>query len=279
MCRCVSTCLLVWLLVSGHILAQPPEAKKILLIGTPPDHPWGSHMYMFDCHVLAKCLENTAHIKTVVSSNWPKDPKVTDNVAAIVFYSRPAGVIVLAPKIRPHVERLLQQGTGYVAIHWATCVGYTKFADEQTTRDDYKNILGGWFRRPPSRIKIQRAKLSQVEPDHPISLGWNDFTLRDEFYLDLVFHDKATPLITARIEEQDHTVAWTFERPDSNHGRSFGTVLGHFHDNFQREEFRRLLVNGILWSAHVNVPTSGAPVEVNADELTLPARRDAKTQN
>jgi hypothetical protein len=37
-------------------------------------------------------------------------------------------------------------------------------------------------------------------------------------------------------------------RPNSNGGRSYGNVLGHFHELFSREEFRRVLVNGILWN-------------------------------
>jgi hypothetical protein len=41
-------------------------------------------------------------------------------------------------------------------------------------------------------------------------------------------------------------------------------VLGHFHDNFQSEAFRKLVVNGILWTAHRSVPASGAPVKVEA---------------
>jgi type 1 glutamine amidotransferase len=41
-------------------------------------------------------------------------------------------------------------------------------------------------------------------------------------------------------------------------GRSFGTTLGHFHDNFANESFRRLIVNGILWSARIDVPPDGA---------------------
>ena len=65
-------------------------------------------------------------------------------------------------------------------------------------------------------------------------------------------------------------VAWAFERPVSKGGRSFGTTLGHFHRNFKIEAFRRMIVNAILWSAHVQLPLGGAPVAVTDDDLQLP---------
>jgi hypothetical protein len=48
--------------------------------------------------------------------------------------------------------------------------------------------------------------------------------------------------------------------------------LGHFHDNFAREDFRRLLVNGILWTAHADVPAEGADVRAPEELIKLPPR-------
>ena len=68
----------------------------------------------------------------------------------------------------------------------------------------------------------------------------------------------------------DVTVGWVYERPDG--GRAFGTTLGHPYKNFQIESFRRMIVNGILWSAHVDVPRAGAPVNVGEQFLKLPPK-------
>lgn len=73
-----------------------------------------------------------------------------------------------------------------------------------------------------------------------------------------------------RPQPIDLTVAWTFERPDSSGGRSFGTSLGHFHANFKTEPFRKMLVNAILWTAHTEIPKDGSPVDIRADALELP---------
>ena len=72
-------------------------------------------------------------------------------------------------------------------------------------------------------------------------------------------------------------MAWVFERRrDRNAGRSFGTTLGHFHENFEIEAFRRFLVNGILWTASVDVPPDGAVVNVADADLKLPPEPKAK---
>jgi hypothetical protein len=36
-----------------------------------------------------------------------------------------------------------------------------------------------------------------------------------------------------------------------------------------QSRFRRLIVNGILWTAHVEIPEGGAPVAVTAKDMDL----------
>jgi hypothetical protein len=62
-------------------------------------------------------------------------------------------------------------------------------------------------------------------------------------------------------------LGWAYERDDG--GRAYGTTLGHFYRNFEREAFRRTFVNGILWTAHRQVPQGGARVDVSDDVLNL----------
>jgi hypothetical protein len=69
-------------------------------------------------------------------------------------------------------------------------------------------------------------------------------------------------------------VAWAFDRADG--GRSFGFTGAHFHRNWGDENFRRLVVNAILWSAKVDVPADGARVEL--DPADLKKNLDRKTR-
>jgi hypothetical protein len=55
---------------------SPPAGAKILLVGTQPDHPHGSHMYMLECHRLVAW--GRSRVEAVVSLDWPGDPQVLE---------------------------------------------------------------------------------------------------------------------------------------------------------------------------------------------------------
>jgi type 1 glutamine amidotransferase len=235
---------------------------KFVLIGKDRDHPFATHEYMAECHLLAKCLRQTTGIHAVVSNGWPEDPKILEDVDSIVLYTAVGGNVLLGGPHRAQAEKLLANKVGLAAIHWSTG------ADEGEIGQQYLNVLGGWFNSKFSQIPVRKTLLRQADPSHVICRGWKNYELRDEYYIKLRFRPDIHPVLVAKIDDHDYTVGWTYERPDG--GRSFGTVLGHFHDNFGIESFRRALVNGILWTAHVEVPAGGAPVAVTGKDLELP---------
>lgn len=247
------------------------EKTKILLVGAKPDHPWGSHMYRFETRVLASCLQKTEGVEAHVIAAWPPAPNQLAGIKSIVFYSSPAGEVVLADQHRDQFLEQMKQGVGFVAIHWGTGVGYGKLADRQDIRNQYQAVLGGWFRRPPCDVATGVAQLTALEQGHPIMRGWEPWKIRDEFYLNPVLDKEAKPLLKVNFDGKDHVVGWTFHRKTG--GRSLGITLGHFHDNFARDDFRRMLVNGILWSANVEIPETGAAVHVDPEQLKLPPEK------
>ena len=264
-------------------LASQSSSTNVLLIYTAPDHPHGTHMYEHECRLLARCLEQSQGVKTEVSLGWPSDRRLLENIDCIVLYSRPGGEIVLAEEVREQFMGLMQAGVGFVAIHWGTSPGDPQWADQ------YMELLGGCFHRsfsvPP--LAVTQERLVQIDREHPICRGWTSYDLRDEWYLATRLDPRARPLLKVTVspnaaqgrpEPIDLTVAWTLERSAPGRGRSFGTTLGHFHDNFGIEAFRRMLVNGILWAAGVEVPVHGAPVRVDDSDLILapPAPKEGK---
>jgi type 1 glutamine amidotransferase len=244
--------------------AASAKRTRIVLIGHAPDHPFGSHMYLHECGMLAKCLNQTPGVDAVVSDRWPNDPKVLENVRAIVCYTSPGGNLLLSGRHAKAAEALFQSGVGYTAIHWGTGAEGTDIGER------YLQILGGWFStKIGCGLDVSPSRVRQLDPTHPICRGWKDFDLREEWYLRTRLHPDAKPLFAVTVKGHDQVIAWTFERPNSRSGRSFGTTLGHFHDNFCEATFRRVLVNGILWTAHLEVPEAGAPVDVTAKDLEL----------
>jgi hypothetical protein len=64
------------------------------------------------------------------------------------------------------------------------------------------------------------------------------------------------PHVRARMGMPEH-VAWAYERPDG--GRGFGFTGGHWHWSWASNDFRKLVLNGLVWIAGVEVPPDGVP--------------------
>jgi hypothetical protein len=109
-------------------------------------------------------------------------------------------------------------------------------------------------------------------PQHPINRGVTAFAAPlDGWLFNLHFADGAVPLLAGQVPDKARSTAdakahagraevigWAYER--ANGGRSFGFTGCDLHRNWSVESQRRLVTNGILWSAKIDVPTTGAPV-------------------
>ena len=62
-------------------------------------------------------------------------------------------------------------------------------------------------------------------------------------------------------------LGWCVERPDG--GRGFGFTGGHYHQNWRDDQFRKFVLNGIVWTAKMEVPEKGistpTPTETELD--------------
>ena len=54
---------------------------------------------------------------------------------------------------------------------------------------------------------------------------------------------------------QAQHVCWVSE--NANGSRGFGFTGGHFHKNWQNDQFRRVVLNAIGWIAKADVPAEG----------------------
>lgn len=242
------------------------RTTRILLIGKDRDHPYQTHEYMAWANLLAKCLRQTPNVEAIVSNGWPKDPQVLANLDAIVMHNAMGGDFLYDPSRRQDVLRLLSNGVGLTAVHWSTA------AQSDDAGQFLLETLGGWFRKDFAQVIVTTHLLEQADPDNPISHGWQNYELRDEYYLGLRFAPAMKPALKVRADGQEYVVGWTFERPDQDSaakGRSFGCVLGHFHEEIGIPAFRTMLVNGILWTAHREVPKAGAPCRITDEDMVL----------
>ncbi|MEM7391571.1 MAG: ThuA domain-containing protein [Verrucomicrobiota bacterium] len=261
----------VCLVLVGFTLSSfAADKPKVLFIGHKPDHPHGTHMYLHTCEILAKCVALNGDIETVVSDGWPKDKAVLDGVKSIVVYSSPGAEFMMDRNKTGQFEGLMKEGVGLVTIHWASAVRKENF---KRLGQLWMYYLGGtWVSNVG--IHTDTEKLKQLVPDHPVCRGWSDYELRDEFYLNPTIGSNGTPLLQVRTRDREVVVGWAGTRDKG--GRSYATTLGHFYANFLIEDFRKAIVNGILWTAHIEVPEEGADVQLSEEELAIPEKEEKK---
>ena len=64
---------------------------------------------------------------------------------------------------------------------------------------------------------------------------------------------------------REETLGYAVERADG--GRGFGFTGAHFHKNWGDDNFRKLILNSILWTAKAEIPKGGVSSKVTAEDL------------
>jgi type 1 glutamine amidotransferase len=264
---------------------QPPDPAltKIVLVAGKASHGPGEHEFFAGCSVLMKLLQQTPGIFPVMARDgWPKHPETLAGAKAVVFFMDGGNSHPIIQKNHlEEVHKLMDSGAGLVNLHYA--VEYPKSQAEIIL-----SWLGGYYETGYSINPHWKADLKILQ-GHPITRGVKPFVIQDEWYYNIRFQPDlrgVTPILKAVPPDEtrrtpdskthpgrEEILAWAFNR--ENGGRSFGFTGGHFHKNWGDENFRRLVVNAILWSARLDVPPEGA--KVNLDPSDLDKNLDRKT--
>ena len=252
-------------------LAAPSAAeapKKLFLVGGPPDgHPPQTHEYMAGLKILAKCLGPVKGLDLSVvraEGAWPEGPELLGRADGVVlFLSEGARWLQHDPKRREALAAVAKRGGGLSVLHWG--MG-TKDA---APVEPFVALFGGCHGGPDRKFKVtEEIEAAPADARHPILAGVGRFKARDEFYYRLKFvkpEGTVKPLLRVPIDGRDEVVAWAWERPDG--GRSFGFSGLHFHDNWKRPAYRRLVAQGVAWSMKRPVPEGGLAVDVAENDL------------
>ncbi len=265
-----------WPHFAGADGTAPAPLKKIVLIAGPKSHgPVGNgiHDYPWSVKLLKVMLDNSNVADRVRVEchldGWPADPATLDDADAILVVSdgRDGDLFREAPQFESaeHVQAIEKQvarGCGFLTFHFST------FAPDAQADRSF-DWAGGYFdwetdgrRQWFSNIATKTAEVRPASPKHPVSRGLTPFTLHEEFYYDVRFRPDdpglapiwTVPDLPGR-EPDGRVVAWAKTRPDG--GRGFGTTCGHFYENWTQENFRRLILNALVWTAHAEVPEGG----------------------
>lgn len=257
-----------------------PKLAKIVLLAGSVSNKAGQHEYFAGCAMMMNWLKQTPGVWPVlVADGWPKNEAIFDGAKAVVVYADGGPKLpFLEPARWEKMRVLMAKGTGFVMLHQAVDV-------PEANAEEIKSWLGGVFQKDIGCRGHWDMEFSEF-PKHPINRGVTAFSAPfDGWLFNLHFADGAVPLVAGQVPDKGRstadakahagraeTIGWAYER--ANGGRSFAYTGCDLHKNWIAESQRRLVTNGILWSAKVEVPEAGAAVPLTAAELA--ANLDAK---
>jgi len=260
--------------------------KKILLVAGRPSHGPGDHEFRAGSLLLQKCLNNLNGIKAEMHDfGWPKDDSAFDGADAVLIYADGGGGHPAIQKKRAKlIDGLAKHGVGIGCAHYGVEVPR---GDPGKYMQDW---IGGYYEHAFS-VNPMWAPDFKKFPNHPITRGVKPFKVVDEWYFNMRFRKdgvgKITPLLTAIPSDKvrngpyvwpkgpykhvqadkgrPETMMWAYERKDG--GRGFGFTGGHKHVNWGNDNYRKAVLNGLLWIAKAKVPKNGIKSSVSAEEL------------
>ena len=264
--------------------------KQILMIAGKPSHPPGQHEHNAGVLLLSKWLNTVPgiHTTTSLSGDWP-DAAEFDKADAIFFFCDGGENHLAFQADHPAIiAKAAARGVGLMFMHFAT---------EPPAKSGHQEMLdwiAGFFDLNYTINPFYEAEFNAL-PAHPITRGVKPFKIKDEWYYNIRFRESlrnftgilitTPPADTIKADGirsgnadvrtkigQPHFVSWAGERQDG--GRSVGFNGGHYHSNLGDENFRKIVLNSLVWITKAEVPAKG--VEVTATPAELVENLDPK---
>jgi hypothetical protein len=257
------------------------DIKKIVFVAdTRPHGPRGNHEFMAGAILMARTLHDvypSVHAVVHPHHRWPKDLSHADAVVVLLNHGGPA--------VNPAVEKAMERGAGFMAIHYGVEVSKGKQGDA------FLKWMGGYFETFYSVNPWWTPSFKKI-PEHETTRGVKPFTVNDEWYYHMRFVDgmkgvtpilSDTPPLTTLAKSKKPSergynddvfasvsagkpqhMAWAYVRPDG--GRGFGFTGFHKYTNLQNDSFRTLLLNAVAWTSKLEVPEGGVPSKTPTGE-------------
>jgi hypothetical protein len=250
------------------------KLTKIVLLAGDPSSKSGAHEYFAGCALMMDLLKQTPGVHPVMArSGWPTNENIFKNAKAIVYFGDGGGKQpFLKPANWKTLEDALAHGAGLALFHQAVDV-------PPAQADTIKKYLGAVY-TPDIGCRGHWDMAFNEIGSHPILRGVQPFTLPNDGWLyNVHFADAGvTRLLSGQVPDKSRTtkdakehvgraetVAWAYDRPGG--GRAFAFTGCDLHSAWGVESQRKLVINGILWSAGLEIPSPGAPVKFAPDQL------------
>ena len=248
--------------------AAPAASPLILFISGEPSHGPGEHRFPDGCTLLAEALTRCGlPLRSAVSRGWPSEGQLSQASTLVVYSDGLEGHVARGhvPALRRHTGA----GKGLAILHFAVEPSPGDLADSLL------EITGGRFETEWSVNPLWKVE-NPTLPPHEVTRGVLPFSLDDEWYYHLRFRPGMHPVLlavpppttlgedgprsgnptvrTAVAQGEPQTLGWVYEGAGV---RTFGFTGGHYHRNWSDDNFRKLVLNGIVWTAGIAVPAAG----------------------
>ena len=281
---------------SAFLFAQKEVPTKVIyFMAGVKDHAGPSrHETEKDLLVLQRCVDSISNIKGVkivtrfIYKRTALDINDLKDAAAIIIESSAEGsskerVDPLFPpspdnrrtytkEVQDYlnqIDSLHKRGMGVVVLHWAVA------ATHQRAANLYRSWFGGGFVEGYSHNPLGMWTVTPIASGkkHPVMRGVGPWTYKDEIFsrfLVVPQDPHRTDLLMGEAPKTNQgkvaprCITWAYE--DS---LSRGLIYGgmDYHSALLNDDYRRFLLNSIMWAAGIEVPKEG--VKSNAKGLQL----------
>jgi putative membrane-bound dehydrogenase-like protein len=268
-------CIALTALTSYTSAAQDP--LRVFIRSGPKSHGPGAHDYPRFLREWVPIL-NERGARASGGERFPSGAELAET-DVLVLHAQSAGDIP-DPVDRKNLSEFLARGGGVVVIHAGTV---------STDPDWFKGVVGGAWRNGTTKWLEGPMHLYFTDRDSPITKDASNWAMDDEIYYDMDIAPEARILAAAytpkpsgarnansqkRAEELTgggkrvsiydvQPQMWTYERTiegGKSPYRAFVSIPGHLYVNFDRPNYRSILLRGIAWAGR----------RANVDELLRP---------
>lgn len=284
-------------LVGGTAWSGEQAKKKLVIVAGKPSHPARMHEFNAGTLLLEKCLKGFEAIDCDVALNgWPKDESIFENADAVVFFMDGGArheVVQENGRRLKMIDQWVKDGVGIGCMHYGVEVVPSQAGKEMT------HWIGGHYAHMFSCNPMWEPAFSSF-PQHPITRGVKPFQIKDEWYFNIRFAGDVpgnepaeiegvtfVPILVATPSQEvrdgpyvypkgpyEHiqknasrpeSMMWAIERADG--GRGFGFTGGHYHDNWANDNFRKVVLNAMVWLAQAEVPAAGVESKLDSGDI------------
>jgi putative membrane-bound dehydrogenase-like protein len=241
------------------------EPLRVYIRSGPKSHGPGAHDYPRFLREWVPLL-NERGARATGAETFPTKAEL-DQTDVLILHAQAAGNIP-DPADRKNLSDFLARGGGLVVIHAAAV---------SNDPDWFKSIVGGSWRNGTTRWLEGPMHLYFTDRDSPITKDASNWAMDDEIYYDMDMLPEVRVLAAAytpkpsgarnaaflkRAEELTgggkrvsifdvQPQMWTYERAADGGRtpyRAFVSIPGHLYENFNRPNYRSILLRGIAWA-------------------------------